>query len=147
MFSVLWCWAMISNGQTSNFRYDSTLAKNLGADDHGMKNYVFVILKTGSNKTTDRAIIDSCFRGHIKNIGRLVESDKLVVAGPFGKNENSYRGIFILNVRTFEEAAELLNTDPAIKEKLLEAELFHWYGSAALKEYLNASDKVWKSRW
>ena len=140
------CLVSASNGQASNLAYDSTLAKNLGADDYGMKKYVFVILKTGSNTTTDRAIIDSCFRGHLKNIGRLVEQDKLVVAGPFGKNENSFRGIFILNVRTIEEADQLLLTDPAIKEKLLEAELFYWYGSAALSEYLKASDKIWKVR-
>ena len=145
MFSVLLCMALTSKSQTTNPLYDSTLAKNLGADDYGMKAYVFVILKTGTNKTTDRAIIDSCFRGHLKNIGRLVELGKLVVAGPFGKNENSFRGIFILNVKTFEEADQLLLTDPAIKEKLLEAELFHWYGSAALPEYLKVSDKIRKN--
>lgn len=79
LISVLMFLVLSSNGQTSNPDYDSTLAKNLGADDYGMKKYVFVILKTGSNKTTDRAIIDSCFKGHLKNIGRLVEQDKLVV--------------------------------------------------------------------
>lgn len=28
-------------------KYDADLAKKLGADPYGMKNYVFVILKTG----------------------------------------------------------------------------------------------------
>jgi uncharacterized protein YciI len=132
--------------QNMNPNYDSTLAKKLMADDYGMKSYTLVLLKTGTNKTDDKKFIDSCFRGHLSNIGRLVEDGKLIVAGPLGKNDNSYRGIFILNVSTIEEANELLETDPAIKEKLLDADVYKWYGSAALPEYLDASDKIWKSK-
>jgi uncharacterized protein YciI len=130
--------------QTTNPHYDSTLAAKLGADDYGMKNYVFVILKTGSNETSDKEFRDSCFTGHLKNIKRLVKDGKLIVAGPMVKNERSYRGIFILDVPTLEEAEILLETDPAIKAEFLEPELFIWYGSAALPEYLEISDKVWK---
>lgn len=132
------------HAQTVNPNYDSTLAKKLGADDYGMKSYVFVILKTGSNTTTDQAFIDSCFSGHMANIMRLVNEDKLIVAGPLGKNENSYRGIFIFNVSTIEEARELVQSDPAINSKLLDADLYNWYGSAALPEYLEASLKIGK---
>ncbi len=130
--------------QTVNPKYDSTLAKKLEADDYGMKSYVFVLLKTGENKTTDKKFIDSCFAGHLSNINRLVATGELIVAGPFMKNDSSLRGLFIFNVKTLEEATKLLATDPAIKEKLLKPELFRWYGSAALAEYLDASDKVWK---
>jgi uncharacterized protein len=130
--------------QTPNPNYDAALAEKLGADDYGMKSYVLVILKTGSNTTTDKEFISACFRGHMENIVRLVDEGKLIVAGPLGKNDHTYRGIFILNVATIEEASELLQTDPAVKEKLLDAELFKWYGSAALAEYLEASDKIWK---
>lgn len=68
----------------------------------------------------------------------------MIVAGPLGKNDNTYRGIFILNVITFEEAEKLLQNDSAIKEGLLDLELYKWYGSAALQEYLEFSDKIWK---
>ena len=134
----------VTSAQTVNPDYDSTLAKKLGADDYGMKSYVFVMLKTGSNTTADKAFIDSCFGGHMANIGRLVNEGKLIVAGPFGKNDNSYRGIFILNVTTIEEAQELVQTDPAINSKLLDVDLYKWYGSAALPEYLEAALKVGK---
>ncbi len=130
--------------QSTNPNYDSELAKKLGADDYGMKSYIFVMLKTGSNESTDKAYKDSCFAGHLANITRLVKENKLIVAGPLGKNENAYRGIFILNVTTFDEANELLKTDPAINAKFLEADLYNWYGSAALSEYLETSDKIWK---
>jgi uncharacterized protein YciI len=73
-----------------------------------------------------------------------VKEKKLIVAGPMVKNEKSYRGIFILDVSTIEDANLLLETDPAIKAKFLEPELYEWYGSAALPEYLETSDKVWK---
>jgi uncharacterized protein YciI len=81
----------------------------------------------------------------MENINRLVEENKLVVAGPLGKNERQYRGIFILqNIPSEEEARALLLTDPAIRNGLLDYELFNWYGSAALPEYLPASEKIWK---
>jgi uncharacterized protein YciI len=133
-----------SFGQTTNLQLDTTLAKKLGADDYGMKMYVFVILKTGDNKTTDKQFIDSCFTGHLINIGRLAETKQLIVAGPFGKNSDDFRGLFILNVTTIAEANKLLETDPALKANLLKAELYPWYGSAALPEYLDISDKIWK---
>lgn len=131
-------------GQITNTELDTTLAKKLGADEYGMKMYVFVILKTGVNKTVDKAFIDSCFTGHMANIGRLAETKQLIVAGPFGKNESDFRGLFILNVKTTEEAKILLETDPAIKANLLTVELYPWYGSAALSEYLNTHSKIWK---
>ena len=143
-FSLLINLSIFSNGQNLNPNYDSTLAKKFGADDYGMKTYMLVILKTGTNDTKDKSIIDSLFAGHMKNINRLVELNKLIVAGPLVKNEKTYRGIFILDVKTFEEANELLKTDPAVKEKLLDAELYQWYGSAALPDYLKASEKVAK---
>ena len=134
-------------GQKTNPKYDPVLAKKFGADDYGKKKYVLVILKTGSNTTDDTKIKDSLFAGHMANINRLVEINKLVVAGPLGKNEKTYRGIFILDVKTFDEANILLDTDPAIKEKLLAVELYEWYGSAALPAYLEASEKVGKKEF
>jgi len=63
------------------------------------------------------------------------------------KNENTYRGIFVLDrVASQAEAEELLQTDPAVKNGLLAYEIFTWYGSAALAEYLPFSDKIWKSQ-
>ena len=127
-------------------KYNKTLADSLGADNYGMKSYVLVLLKTGTNKLENKAKVDSLFRGHMENIGRLAKEGKLVVAGPLKKNEKSYRGIFILNVKTVEEAQVLLQTDPAVKEKLLEAECLGWYGSAALPMYLPFHEQVEKNR-
>jgi len=129
-----------------NPKFDGALAKKLGADEYGMKKYIFVLLKTGSKTTEDQKFVSACFEGHMKNIQKLVDEGKLYVAGPFFRNESGFRGIFILNVETVTEAKQLLESDAAIKEGLLSAEFFEWYGSAALPEYLEASDKVWQKR-
>jgi uncharacterized protein YciI len=128
----------------TNPLYDSTLAKKLGADNYGMKNYFFVLLKTGRNKEGSKSAKDSAFAGHMANMDSLVNECIFIVAGPFGKNDKSYRGLFILNLKTKEEVEKVLATDPAIKGQWLEAEVVPWYGSAALPEYLPYSEKIWK---
>lgn len=133
---VLTGWGMDARGQVPDTVYDKKLADSMGADEYGMKMYVLVLLKTGSNTVTDKVVRDSLFAGHMRNIGRLADAGKLVVAGPLKKNEKEYRGIFILNATGIAEANKLLDTDPAVRAKLLEAELYEWYGSAALPLYL-----------
>ena len=122
--------------QTVPSAYDSTLAKRLGADDYGMKTYVMAYLKRGPNRPTDKAETSKLQQAHMANIGRLAESGKLLLAGPF-LDTGQVRGIYIFDVRTVEEAAALTATDPAIQYGSLVMELHLWYGSAALME-LNA---------
>lgn len=146
LLSIMLSLACFANAQDKkvNPNYDEALAKKLGADDNGMKMYVLVILKTGTNTTATKAETDSAFAGHMANMGKLVKENKLIVAGPLGKNDKTYRGIFILNTKSIDEAKEILATDPAYKAKLLDAEFLNWYGSAALAEYLPTSKKVRK---
>lgn len=76
---------LTTSAQTDNPKYDAALAQKLGADEYGMKQYVFVILKTGPAKIEDKAKLNELFRGHMANIDRLANEGKLTVAGPFGK--------------------------------------------------------------
>jgi uncharacterized protein YciI len=131
--------------QTTNPNYDSVLAKRLGADEYGMKAFTLVILKTGTYTTAAKAFVDSCFKGHMDNINRLEKEGKLIVAGPLKKNDKTYRGIFILNVADLSEAKKLVDTDPAVHANLLAADLYTWFGSAALPIYLESADKIWKT--
>ena len=137
----------VKNDSIANPLYNKDLAEKLGGDDYGMKSYFLVILKTGKNQTSDKTFINEKFRGHLDNINRLVKDDKLIVAGPLGKNELTYRGVFILNnIKTIEDAKALLQTDPAISSELLDYEILTWYGSAALPTHLPYSDKIWKTK-
>ncbi|HKK38438.1 MAG TPA: YciI family protein [Cryomorphaceae bacterium] len=126
--------------------YDAELAKELGADEYGMKMYTFVVLKTGPTQIQDKDSAAVLMRGHLDNIKRLAENDLLTVAGPFGQNDLQYRGLFILNVATKEEAEVLLSTDPAIAAGVFKTEIIPWYGSAALPTYLENHEKIEKKR-
>ena len=104
---------------------------------------LLVLLKPGSNTTVNKADEDSIFHGHLNNIGRLAKEGSLVLAGPFGENK-LYRGLFVLNVSNYNDAIKLLESDPAIKAKLLEPELYLWYGSASLPELMPIHKKIQK---
>jgi uncharacterized protein len=136
--------SLYSNAQEKKLVYDETLANKVGADEYGMKSYVFCILKTGSNTTATAEEKKKYFEGHMANINRLAKEGKLAVAGPFMKNERNYRGIFIFNCKTVEEAQKLVETDPAVQAKIFEVELTPWYASAALMLTPELHDKVTK---
>ncbi len=129
-----------------NPAYDAALAKELGADEMGMKQYVLVILKTGPNDTSIKGKErEDIFAGHFANIGRLADEKKLAVAGPFGKNDKSYRGLFILNVASVEQAQRLADTDPAVKAGIFVVDLIPWYGSASLLATNDIHKKITKT--
>ena len=119
----------IVSEETSNF--DSTLAIAYGADDYGMKKYVMAFLYRGENQTIDADSSQALQMLHLKNIERMAEEGKLVLAGPFF-GDGTLRGIYIFNVSSIAEAESLTYTDPAIQAGVLRMELKEWYGSAAL---------------
>ncbi len=111
--------------------YDSLTAQEYGADPYGMKKYVVAFLNRGPNRDLDSARAAELQTAHLKNIQRMAEEGKLVLAGPF-MDDGDLRGIYIFNVSSIEEAEALTNTDPAIMEGSLKMDLKEWYGSAAL---------------
>jgi len=111
--------------------YDAALAKSLGADEHGMRSYVLVILKTGPKKATDKAERAKIFEGHFANMNRLAEDKKLAVAGPLDGKEDR-RGIFILATGDIDEAKTWVETDPVIISGEMVAEYHKFFSSAAL---------------
>jgi uncharacterized protein len=123
--------------------YDAELAKRLGADDMGMRQYVMCFLKTGPLKVDDAAKRAELMKGHFGMINRLADEGKLIVAGPFS-NGGEFRGIYLFDVKTIEEAQKLTETDPSIKEGYFKVEFIKWYGSAALMEVNNIHKKIAK---
>lgn len=125
--------------------YNQKLADSLGADNYGMKAYTIVMLTTGSEKIEDKAKMGELMKGHLNNIGRLAKEGKIVVAGPFlEKNKENYRGMFIFNTKSKEEAESWVKTDPAVAAGIFNYEIFPWYGSAALPLYLKHHDEIAK---
>lgn len=126
--------------------YDSLLAKNLGADEYGMKAYVMAFLKAGPNRGQDSTEAAKIQQAHLKNIQRMAKEGKLVLAGPF-MDDGEVRGIYIFNVETIEEAKELTETDPAIEAGRLVMELHPWYGPAALQQLDELNEKVARTKF
>lgn len=125
----------------ANPKYDAELAKKVGADDNGMRPYVLAILKTGPKdaevKGDERKAL---FKGHFDNINRLAKEGKMAVAGPFADPEKKYRGLFILAVKTVDEAKAIAETDPTVKAGVFVVEYVPWYGAASLM----LSNELWE---
>lgn len=137
------------NAQTTppvptNPNYDAALAAKLGADERGMKMYVMCFLKTGPLKVDDAAKRAELMKGHFGMINRLAAEGKLIVAGPFSDG-GDFRGIYLFDVKTVEEAQKLTETDPSIKEGYFKVEFIKWYGSAALMEVNGTHKKISKN--
>ncbi|HUQ11941.1 MAG TPA: YciI family protein [Steroidobacteraceae bacterium] len=126
--------------------YDAELAKQLGADDYGMRKYVLVILKTGPTPLPKGEKRDAMFKGHFANMERLAAEGKLAYAGPLD-GVDGWRGMFIFTVATIDEAKKLAETDPVIINGEMVAEYHAHYGSAALMQVNATHHKVQKTQF
>ncbi len=130
-YQLLAALLLVATAGQAQTAYDAELAKRLGADEYGMRQYVMALLKEGPNRNRSPEAARTLQAGHMANINRLAAEGKLVLAGPFADN-GPLRGIYIFNVKTVAEAEALTRTDPAIEAGSLVMELHPWYGSAAL---------------
>jgi len=111
--------------------FDAALAQRLGADEHGMRNYVMVILRTGPTPMPKGDARDEMFKRHFANIQRLAAEGNLVAAGPFD-GVDGWRGMFIFAVADIDAAKALTATDPVIQNGEMVAEYHKLFSSAAL---------------
>jgi uncharacterized protein YciI len=91
-----------------------------------IRQYWFVMLTAGNNRSQDSATAQKIQEAHLANIGRLYNEGKLKVAGPFG-DDGKWIGLFILDCATREEAEKLVKTDPAVAAGRLVYEIHPWY--------------------
>lgn len=91
-----------------------------------IRQYWFVMLTKGVNRTHDSATAAKIQQGHLANITRLYNEGKLKVAGPFG-DDGAWRGIFVFDCETKEEVEKLLESDPAIAAGRLAYEIHPWW--------------------
>jgi uncharacterized protein YciI len=91
-----------------------------------VRQYWFVLLKAGANRTQDSATAARIQEGHMANIVRLYNDGKIKVAGPFGE-AGDWKGIFIFDAESREEVEQLVKTDPAVAAGRLAYEIKSWY--------------------
>ena len=97
--------------------------------ENQIEKYWFVMIRTGPKNDFDSTTRSNLFKGHMDNIKRLYDEGKLKVAGPFDKNDFQWRGIFILDCATKEEAEKLVQSDPAIAAGIFSVDIVPWYTS------------------
>jgi len=108
---------------------DSTNQKKERAEDK-IEQYFFVLLKTGPKQDFDSAQKAELFKGHMANINRLYYDGIIKVAGPFGKNDLKWRGLFVFDCKTKEEAEKIAQSDPAVAAGLFIVDIVPWYSSS-----------------
>jgi uncharacterized protein YciI len=85
------------------------------------KQYYFVFLNSNPEREElPHEEVMKLQEGHMNNIGKLAEENKLLTAGPV----KGGGGIFILMAPSLEEAEEYLENDPAIKAKRFKTEVY-----------------------
>lgn len=117
--------ALLVISQTAFSQKDST-AKKL---EDQIRQYWFVMLTAGNNRTQDSMTAAKIQEGHMANINNLYNEGILKVAGPFG-DDGKWRGLFIFDCKTKEEVEKLLTTDPAVASGRLAYEIHPWWTAA-----------------
>jgi uncharacterized protein YciI len=97
--------------------------------ENKIKQYWFVMLTGGPNRSQDSATAATIQAGHMDNINKLYYAGKLKVAGPFG-DDGEWKGIFIFDCATKEEVEKFLSTDPAIAAGRLNYTIHPWWTAA-----------------
>lgn len=121
------CWGILTGliltGQLL-FSQDST------KKEPNIRQFWLVILKTGpmDKEITDSLKRSELFKGHFANMDRLYKEGVLKVAGPFGKNDFTWRGLFIYDCLSFEEAEAFVKTDPTVAAGIFIYDIIPWYG-------------------
>jgi uncharacterized protein YciI len=107
------------------------------------KAYTLVFLVTGPKSAAiDADHKKEIFEGHMANIRRLADEDKLLIAGPFGKEkpDAALRGIFILDTPDVATARAWTETDPGVKAGEFSAE----YATLRTEAVLRRSLDLWR---
>ncbi|HYV24924.1 MAG TPA: YciI family protein [Pyrinomonadaceae bacterium] len=102
-------------------------------EEHKLVQFQMAILKKGpawdSTKVEDR---NSILQQHLKNVLALLNSGKVIIAGPFN-DSSDLAGLFIFRTSA-DEAKALVDTDPGVKAGLMVAEMHPWWSEDIFKK-------------
>jgi len=104
---------------------------------HADASYVFTYLKTGpASASNTREQKQEIFKGHMANMKRLADERKLIIAGPYAKpTDPTWRGLFIFDTSSVDEARKLVATDPGVVAGEFVAECIPLRATARLREF------------
>ena len=101
---------------------------------HKLVQFQMAILKKGPNwDMTNTELRNGILHAHLKNVLALLDSGKLVIAGPFDDGSD-VAGLFIFRTALADEAKALVDTDPGVKAGLMVAEMHPWWSEDIFKK-------------
>ncbi len=105
-----------------------------------MTTYYMAFLYRGPNTAMPQAEAAKIQAAHMAHIGKMADSGKLILAGPFMDN-GELRGIFVFKVGSMDEAQALTDSDPAVKAGRLKVEIRPWYSAKGIQVVKDAAPK------
>ena len=100
------------------------------AETMGMTVYYVFLLRKGPTWSPDETPETNALQeAHLANYRRLAEMGKLVITGPFLDSfavSGEMRGMGVLKADSYDEAFELISTDPMVRVNRLIFELHAW---------------------
>lgn len=110
--------------------FDVTIADST----YRMKQYWLVMYTTGA----DTAALDSLTsatlqQAHLAHQDEQSKRGLIVMAGPFGKNDHTWRGLLLYDCDTAEEVEGYLRQDPYVKRGRLAYSIAPWYGAVGTR--------------
>jgi uncharacterized protein YciI len=90
-----------------------------------MTKYHLAFLRGKSGGDVQPASSQQIHLDHLWNIRRMLDSGRLVAAGPFVGN-GEIRGVFVFATESIDEARAWAESDPAVKAGLMTVELHPW---------------------
>ena len=95
--------------------------------EHKLVQFQMAILKIGPNwEKTKAEERNATVQKHVANVIGLLDSGKLIIAGPFN-DETNLAGVFIFRAASAEEARTWVDADPAVKAGFMVAEIHPWW--------------------
>ncbi|WP_244238321.1 YciI family protein [Corallococcus terminator] len=92
------------------------------------KHYLVLLKRTPNAPKMEPAVLQKLQDEHLAHLTRMGESGKMVLAGPFGEQDDvGMRGACIYRTATKEEARQLAEQDPMVKAGRLQVEVLAWY--------------------
>jgi len=96
--------------------------------------FQMAIMKKGPKwETTSEQERNPILHQHLRNFVALLNSGKVVIAGPFA-DDTDLAGIFILRAKSIEEAKTWVDADPAVKAGLFTPEMHPWFSEDIFKK-------------
>jgi uncharacterized protein YciI len=109
--------------------FDVTIADST----YHMKQYWFVLYTKGDGPPMDSLTAATLQKEHLAHQGAQAARGLIVMAGPFGSNDEGWRGSLLYDCETREEVEAQLVIDPFVKSGRLTYTIVPWWGAVGTK--------------